>query len=503
MDGASLSLAEVVAVAREGASVELDPFRISAIADSRAVVDKALSAGHPIYGINTGFGQLSDIPIAADQLEQLQVNLLRSHAVGVGEPLRVDEVRAMILLRANSLARGVSGVRLELIQFLIEFLNRGVHPVVPSQGSVGSSGDLAPLAHMALVLVGEGQALYQSQWLSGAEALDRAGLQPLTLQAKEGLALINGTQLMAGVGALVLHDALALMEAAETAAAVSIDALMGTSAAFHAAIQEARGQPGQIASARRLRALLEGSEIGQAHRKSDHKVQDAYSLRCAPQVFGAVRDAIEYVRQVIGREVNAATDNPLVFAGEGEIISGGNFHGQPVALALDVLGLGLTQLGNFSERRTYKLLSPQESGLPAFLTKNPGINSGLMITQYTAAALASENKVLAHPASADSIPTSAGQEDFNSMGAAAAMKARRICDNVATIIAIELICAAQGLDFRRPLRSSAPVERAHSQVRAIVPELDEDRSLSREIQDLAAAVIAGQFGARLLSELPA
>lgn len=493
----------MVAVAREGASVELDPFRISAIADSRAVVDKALSAGHPIYGINTGFGQLSDIPIAADQLEQLQVNLLRSHAVGVGEPLRVDEVRAMILLRANSLARGVSGVRLELIQFLIEFLNRGVHPVVPSQGSVGSSGDLAPLAHMALVLVGEGQALYQSQWLSGAEALDRAGLQPLTLQAKEGLALINGTQLMAGVGALVLHDALALMEAAETAAAVSIDALMGTSAAFHAAIQEARGQPGQIASARRLRALLEGSEIGQAHRKSDHKVQDAYSLRCAPQVFGAVRDAIEYVRQVIGREVNAATDNPLVFAGEGEIISGGNFHGQPVALALDVLGLGLTQLGNFSERRTYKLLSPQESGLPAFLTKNPGINSGLMITQYTAAALASENKVLAHPASADSIPTSAGQEDFNSMGAAAAMKARRICDNVATIIAIELICAAQGLDFRRPLRSSAPVERAHSQVRAIVPELDEDRSLSREIQDLAAAVIAGQFGARLLSELPA
>lgn len=480
-------------MARDGAAVELDGFSFSAIQESRSLVERTLQSARPVYGINTGFGHLVDVAVPAPELQQLQVNLLRSHAVGVGAPLSIDEVRAMILLRANSLARGYSGVRLELIQALIALLNAGVHPVIPSQGSVGSSGDLAPLAHMALVLIGEGEAIYQGSWLSGAAALDAAGLQPLELHPKEGLALINGTQMMTAVGALVLQDAFNLVLAAEVAAAMSIDALMGTSAAFHPKIQEIRGQPGQIASARRMRSLLEGSSIADAHRDSDHKVQDSYSLRCVPQVIGAIRDALDFAREVVAREANAVTDNPLVLAEDQLIVSGGNFHGQPIAMALDVIGLALTQLGNFSERRTYKLLSPAESGLPAFLTTQPGSNSGLMLTQYTAAALASENKVLAHPSSADSIPTSAGTEDFNSMGGGAALKARRIADNVSRIIAAELICAAQGLDFRRPLTSSPPVERAHTAVRAVVPQIDEDRSLGPEIEALAAVVLKGTF----------
>ena len=330
-----------MAVARDGAEVELDIARLPAIEDSRAVVERALDEAQPVYGINTGFGDLADVSIDRHQLEHLQVNLLRSHAVGVGPPLSVDEVRAMILLRANSLAKGVSGVRQELIEALANLLNRGVTPIVPSQGSVGSSGDLAPLAHMALTLIGEGEAILGGQWLPAADALDRAGLKAMELQPKEGLALVNGTQMMTAVGALALTDALALVEAAETAAAMSIDSLMGTSAAFHPLVQEARGQPGQIASARRMRRLLDGSQVAESHRDSDHKVQDAYSLRCVPQVVGAVRDALEYVRQVIARELNAATDNPLVFAEDRLIVSGGNFHGQTVALALDVLGLAV------------------------------------------------------------------------------------------------------------------------------------------------------------------
>jgi histidine ammonia-lyase len=483
----------VVAVAREGAAVELDGFAYSAIEESRTLVEAALQTARPVYGINTGFGHLVDVAVPGPELQQLQVNLLRSHAVGVGPPLTIDEVRAMILLRANSLARGYSGVRLELIQGLIALLNSGVHPVVPSQGSVGSSGDLAPLAHMALVLIGEGEAIYQGSWLSGAAALDAAGLQPLELQPKEGLALINGTQMMTAVGALVLQDAFNLVLAAEVAAAMSIDALMGTSAALHPKIQEIRGQPGQIASARRMRNLLEGSSIADAHRESDHKVQDSYSLRCVSQVIGAIRDALDFAREVIAREANAVTDNPLVLPEEELIVSGGNFHGQPVALALDLTGIALAQLGNFSERRTYKLLSPAESGLPPFLTSRPGTNSGLMLTQYTAAALASENKVLAHPSSTDSIPTSAGTEDFNSMGGGAALKARRIADNVSRIVAVELICAAQGLDFRRPLTSGAAVERAYEAVRAVVPPVEDDRSFGPEIEALASVVLKGAF----------
>jgi histidine ammonia-lyase len=493
VDGRSLTLDDVVSVSRHAARVSLDSICLPGLQASRAIVERALAEGSPSYGINTGFGQLVDVAIPPEDVRQLQVNLVRSHAVGVGPPLREDEVRAMMLLRANSLARGNSGVRPELIETLLALLNAGVHPVIPSQGSVGSSGDLAPLAHMALAVIGEGHANQGPRRMSGRDALSAAGLVPLHLEAKEGLALINGTQMMTGLGVLALHDALTLVNAAEVAAAISIDSLLGTAAAFHPAIQDARGQPGQIASAEHMRRLLESSEIASAHRDSTHKVQDAYTLRCVPQVIGAIRDALVYVRSAVEYELNAVTDNPLVFPEDDLIVSGGNFHGQPVALALDVLALAVTQLAAFSERRIFRLLSPQESDLPAFLTGRPGLSSGLMIAQYTAAALVSENKVLAHPASADSIPTSAGVEDFNSMGAAAATKARRVVDNAAHVIAIELICAAQALEFRRPLRSSPAVEEAHELVRKVVPTLDDDRPLSGGIASLAERLIAGML----------
>ena len=486
LDGESLTFAQVERVADGRAQVKLEPGeRFYA---SRRQIEQRLSGDKAVYGVNTGFGNLATIRIPAGQLATLQRNLLISHATGVGEPLSRRVVRAMMLLRANSLVKGYSGVRPEPVQLLAEMLNRGLHPVVPSRGSVGASGDLAPLAHIACSLIGEGRIEFENRILPATQALELAGLAPVRLEPKEGLALINGTQLMTAIGALSLAQAGRLIQTAEIAGALSLEAFKGTDAAFHPAIQAVRPHPGQLAAAAHLRELLMDSEVMASHRDC-LKVQDPYSLRCMPQVFGAVRDALDYCRRVVEVELNAATDNPLCFPEEDLVLSGGNFHGQPLALVLDTLGLALTQLGNFSERRIYKLLYSAEAGLPAFLTAYPGLNSGLMVTQYVAAALANENKVLAHPASADSIPTSAGTEDFNSMGATAALKLENILNNTTRIIAIEMLCAAQGVEFHRPLQPGLPLRQVLATLRQVVPHLEEDRPLDGEIEKIARLII--------------
>jgi histidine ammonia-lyase len=453
--------------------------------------------GKKVYGVTTGFGHLSSVRIPQTQLVELQHNLLRSHASGVGEPLTEEIVRAMMLLLAASLARGNSGVRVEVVHMLVAMLNAGVHPVIPSRGSVGASGDLAPLAHLALVVVGEGEVIYKGQSYTGAEALQRAGLTPLHLQAKEGLALINGTHLMEAIAMLALADAEVLIQTAEVACAMSIEGLMGSHIPLDARIHQRRGQQGQQVSAAHLRSLVSDSEINRSHANCV-RVQDPYTLRCAPQVFGAVRDALGYCTNVFERELNAVTDNPLVFPEEGDVLSGGNFHGQPLALALDVLAIALTQLASFSERRTYNLMGPHdwdENGAPLFLTPNPGLNSGFMITQYVAAALVNEIKILAQPASIDSIPTSAGMEDFVSMGVTSAQKALRIVEQTQQVIAIELMCAAQMLEFRKPLKPGIGVQHAYNRVREYIPKLEHDRVLAPDIAVLAKAVKEGVFAA--------
>ncbi|HEX2913976.1 MAG TPA: histidine ammonia-lyase [Chloroflexia bacterium] len=486
LDGESLSLEEVEWVADGQATVALNlgP-RFYA---SRKQIENRMEGEAAVYGVNTGFGNLATVRIPHDKLAILQRNLLISHATGVGAPLPRRVVRSMLLLRANSLAKGYSGVRAELVQLLVDMLNHGVHPVVPSQGSVGASGDLAPLAHIACVLIGEGRAEYNGEVLPAKEALSLAGLNPVQLAPKEGLALINGTQMMASLGALALARALRLVEVAEIAGALSLEAFKGTDAAFHPAIQAVRPHPGQVAAAAHLRELLAGSEVMESHRGCS-KVQDPYSLRCMPQVFGAIRDALDYCRRVIEVELNSATDNPLCFPEEDLVLSGGNFHGQPLAIMLDTMGLALVQLGNFSERRSYKLLTSYEAGLPAFLTAYPGLNSGLMVTQYIAAALANDNKVLSHPASADSIPTSAGTEDFNSMGANSALKLNSILENTTRIIAVELMCAAQGVEFHLPLQPGEPLREIMVSLRAVVPHLEEDRLLDGEIEKIAQWIL--------------
>jgi histidine ammonia-lyase len=434
------------------------------------------------------------VRISREDLLALQRNLVRSHAAGVGDPLPPDIARAMLLIAAASLARGHSGVRPEVVEQLVALLNAGIVPRIPWQGSVGASGDLAPLAHMALVLIGEGEALYEGERLPGSEALRRAGLAPLTLQAKEGLALINGTHLMCAMAALGIHDAETLVQTAESAAATSLDALKGTDVAFDARIHHLRPHAGQLATAARLRDLLHGSEIRKSHEGCT-RVQDPYTLRCIPQVIGAVRDAVAYCRGAVETELGSVTDNPLSFPEDGVVLSGGNFHGQPLALALDFLALALTQLASFSERRTYALLSTWEgdAALPVFLADRPGLNSGYMIAQYVAAALVTENKVLAHPASADSIPTSAGTEDFVSMGATAAWKLGRVLDNARRVVAIELICATQAIEHHRPLRSGERIEDVLARVRALVPPLHDDRSSARDIEAVADAIRSGQL----------
>jgi histidine ammonia-lyase len=484
------ALAQLEAVARGAPPAPLDADDQARIAAGRAVVEDALRSGSVVYGVTTGFGQLSSVRIAAADAAQLQVNLLRSHAVGSGEPLDAEVVRGMLLLLASSLRRGHSGVRAEVVELLLALLEHDVVPVIPSRGSVGSSGDLAPLAHLALVLIGEGEALLEGERLTGAEALARAGLAPIALAAKEGLALINGTHLMAAAGGLALRDARRVLDAAVVAVALSLEAFMGSTVPFDARLHALRGQPGQERVAARLRALLAGSPVVASHADCG-RVQDPYTLRCAPQVLGAVADALDYVEAALERELGAVTDNPLVFAADGEVLSGGNFHGQPLSLPLDHLALALTELASFAERRVYALLTPSYAGLPAFLTPQPGLSSGLMIAQYAAAALVSECQVLAHPAGAGSIPTSAGMEDFNSMGALAALKARTVVAHAAHVVATELVCACQGLEFHRPLRSTDALERALGAVRGVVPRIEADRSLAAELDQLALALRTG------------
>ena len=493
--GQALTSAEVLAVARHNAPVLLEPSSLARINAARRVIDRMAEEGQKVYGVTTGFGHLSRVSIPHEQLPDLQHNLLRSHAAGVGEPLSEDVARAMILLLAASLARGNSGVRVEVIRLLLAMLNAHIYPLIPSRGSVGASGDLAPLAHLALILIGEGEVLDHGEHINGKAALAQAGLTPLDLQAKEGLALINGTHLMEAIAILALADAQTLLRAAEVACAMSIEGLMGSHTPLDPRIHERRGQVGQKLTAARLLALVQESEINVSHQDCP-RVQDPYTMRCAPQVLGAVRDALEYCAGVFECELGAVTDNPLIFPEDGDVLSGGNFHGQPLALALDTMALAITQLASFSERRIYNLMGPHdwdENGAPLFLTPNPGLNSGFMIVQYVAAALTNEIKVLAHPASIDSIPTSAGMEDFNSMGATSALKLLRILEQAYQIVAIECMCAAQMLDFRQPLRPGIGVRRAFAITRSHVAKLEHDRSMSPDIARLARVMQEGAF----------
>ncbi len=492
LSGRDLSLVDVVVVARDAREVTLtDEARVRMRA-SRGVIDRIVADGTTAYGVTTGFGDLADVRIDPPQTAELQRNLVRSHAAGVGDPLPDDVVRAMLLLRANTLAIGLSGVRVDLAELLCGMLNRGVTPVIPSRGSVGASGDLAPLAHLALVVIGEGEATVAGEPVSGAKALEQAGLEPLELGAKEGLALLNGTQLMAGAGSLALHDARLLATSADVIGAMSLEAMLGTAAAYAEPLIAARPHPGQIAVAAHLRELLSGSEIGESHRASEHRVQDAYSLRCMPQVHGAVRDALATLAGVLEVEVNAATDNPLVFP-SGEVISGGNFHGEPLAMALDYAKIAVAELASISERRTARLVDAHLSGLPAFLAERPGLESGLMIAQYTAAALVNELQTLAHPSSVDTVPTSANQEDHVSMGATSALHLREVVDRAASVLAIEALCAAQGLDFRAPLRPGQGVAHGHAAVRSVAAHRDVDRPPAPEIAAVRDLLWSGRL----------
>jgi histidine ammonia-lyase len=486
VDGRSLTIDVVEAVARGGASTVLGDGARERVAASRQVIDDILSSGQVAYGINTGFGRLAEVSIPPDQLEQLQLNLLRSHACGVGDPFSEEVVRAMLLLRANVLATGHAGCRPVIVERVLDLLNAGVHPVVPSLGSVGASGDLAPLAHLALPLVGEGAAVVAGESLTGAEALQRAGLEPVSLAAKEGLALINGTQASAAVGALALADAGRLLAAADVVCALTLDALAGTDAAFDKSVHEARPHPGQGESARRIRHLLDGSAIRESHRDCG-RVQDAYSLRCSPQVHGTGRDAFEHARKVLTIELNSATDNPMVFP-DGRVISGGNFHGAPIAAVFDYLTMTITDLASISERRFARMVDTSLSGLPRFLVDDAGLNSGFMMVQVAAAALVSECKTLSHPASVDSIPTSAGQEDHVSMSTWAARKLARVVDLGRRVLGMEYLAAVQALEFHRPLTTSPALEGVVSRLREQVPRLEDDRYLADDM-DAAADLV--------------
>jgi histidine ammonia-lyase len=490
LTGDDLTLEQLVAIADKGAEVALAPAARARVEASRAVVDRHAAGDTPVYGINTGFGSFAETRIGRDDLARLQINLLRSHAAGVGDPLPVRSVRASMALRANVLAKGFSGIGIAALEMLIAALNRGIHPKVPSRGSVGASGDLAPLAHMALVLIGEGDVWDGHAAAPARAALAGVGLEPLTLGAKEGLALINGTQVSTAVAALAVSQAERLARAADVAAALSIDALQGSMKPFDPRIHEARPFAGQRVVAHNLQHLLAGSEINAAHANCG-RVQDAYSMRCAPQVHGAARDALTWARDVIRVEMNAATDNPMVFAETGEVISGGNFHGAPIAVAADLLVIATAQLATISERRAERLVNPALSGLPAFLTRHGGLQSGLMLAQVTAAALTSEIKTLAHPASVDTIPTSANKEDHVSMSMAAALKAERALHLATYVLAVEVLCACQAIDLLAPLVSSDALMRVHAAVRARVSSLVDDRSSSRDLDQIAEMIRAG------------
>ena len=492
--GQALSLAQIAGVAHGNEPVQISPSVRPQVLASRRVVDEILSRGDIVYGVNTGFGKLSDVRVAKEELRDLQLNLVRSHACGIGLPLSEPEVRAMMLLRANVLTLGFSGIRLEIIEMLAEMLNRRLHPVIPEKGSVGASGDLAPLAHLALSLIGEGESFFGGERLPGGEALRRAKLAPATLEAKEGLALLNGTQAMHAVGGLALFRAQRLARVADVAGAMSLEALKDTPVAFDSRLQNARPHPGQKAAAAHLLWLLRDSEIRESHRKNDPRVQDAYSVRCMPQVHGAVRGALQHCEEILSIESASATDNPLVFADAGDVISGGNFHGAPLALSLDYVAIALTDLMTISERRTDRMVNPDKSeGLPAFLAQRPGLQSGFMIPHVAAASLLNEARVLAHPASVDNITTSGGKEDHVSMGMTAALKFRAIVELAENLIAIELLAAAQGLEYRRPLKAGVGVERAFSAVRKISAPLTQDRSLAHDVAATASAIRRGDF----------
>jgi histidine ammonia-lyase len=502
VDGETLTLEDLGAIADGRVQVGLAPEAAARIDAARAVVDRSAGADRPVYGINTGFGALAETTIPRDALATLQLNLLRSHAAGVGEPLPARAVRASMALRANVLAKGFSGIRRETVGHLLELLNRRVHPVVPGRGSVGASGDLAPLAHLALVLIGEGFATLgdRDEVLAGAVALEAAGLAPIRLEAKEGLALINGTQPSTAVAALALIGGERLARAADIAVSLSIDALRGSVHPFEARIHTPRPYHGQVAAAANVRVLLEGSAINKSHEHCG-RVQDAYSLRCAAQVHGAAREGIRFVRELLTIEANAATDNPMVFAGAGEIVSGGNFHGAPVALAADLLAIAAAHLATISERRTDRLLNPALSELPAFLTPNSGLQSGYMMAQVTAAALASEVKTLSHPASVDSIPTSANREDHVSMSMGAALKAERAVALATRVVAIEMLCACQALDLLAPLKTSPRLQRVHDCIRSRVAPLADDRPPAPDIEAIAALIADGSVEASCGAEV--
>lgn len=492
-NGCDLGIWDVVSVARRHTPVYIPDTCSEAMQHARAVVDSMLAEDRVVYGITTGFGFMKDRRVSPAEVEQLQANLIRSHAAGVGVPLPTSVVRAMMLLRINALVKGHSGIRPQVVHLLVEMLNRGVHPQIPSQGSVGASGDLAPLSHLALVLMGEGAAEFRGMILPGREALEAAELEPVTLKAKEGLALINGTQAMTAIGCLMLEQSHQLAKVADLAAACSVEALLGSHSPFQARVHAVRPHRGQQASARNISRLLRDSALVESHRHCN-QVQDGYSLRCAPQVHGATRDTVEHARRVFQVEINAVTDNPLIFTDTGEAVSAGHFHGQPVALPLDFLAIAVAELANISERRTERLVNPALSnGLPAFLVSRPGLNSGTMVAQYTAAALVSENKILCHPATVDSIPTSAGQEDHVSMGTIAARKLMRVVEHTRTVLAIELLCAAQALDLRGNIPPGAGVAAAHRAIRAAVPHLDDDRVMSTDIARITALIEDGSL----------
>lgn len=489
LDGNTVTVEDVYRCSRNVSRISFSPSSKRRMRASRKLVEDWVRSGEIVYGVTTGFGELSNVRISPEHLEELQTNLIVSHAAGAGEPLPYEVARAMTILRLNALAKGFSGIRPETMEFFRKVFNSGIIPIIPSKGSVGSSGDLAPLAHLVLTMLGRGKVWYRNSVMDSALALRRIGLKPLRLGAKEGLALVNGTQMMAAYGVHTVHEARNICKIADIVAAMSVEALKGTDTAFDARIQALRPFKGQAASAANLRRLMKKSDIRESHRHDDPRVQDAYSIRCIPQVHGASRDAVQYAYEVVSIEINSATDNPLIFPRDRKHLEGGNFHGQPLALALDFLAIALAELASISERRIERMVNGSLSGLPRFLSENGGLHSGMMIAQYTAASMVSENKVLAHPASVDSIPTSANQEDHNSMGSISAHKAWQVLRNTETVLAIELMVAAQGIDFSRVhptsgriMAAGQGVEAAHRTVRKRIKHLDRDRPLHEDIQ---------------------
>lgn len=492
IDGNSLKIEDVEAVARHNEKIVISKESRRKVGVSREAVEAIVRREQMAYGIKTGFGELANVAIPGTDLLKLQLNLIRSHAAGLGEPLSEEEVRAALLVRTNALAKGYSGVREELVDMLVEMLNHGVHPVIPSRGSLGASGDLAPLAHMSLVLVGEGEAFFEGKRMTGRQALEAAGLHPIVLQSKEGLALVNGTSVCAGIGSLIVNDAVRLLKDAQVAASMSFEALRGSPEPFDPRIAQLKPHPGLVRIASNMLRLLAGSEIIPSHPGS-HRVQDPYSLRCIPQVIGACADAIDNARRTLEIEINSATDNPLIMPGDQESLSGGNFHGQSASMALDQLSLALTVLASISERRVARLVDSHLSDLPPFLTEESGLNSGMMLLQYVAASLVSENKTLAHPASADSIPTSANQEDYVPMAQWAALKARHVLENAHRGVAIEYLCSAQGLDFRAPAKAGRGPHAAHQLLRTVVPHLESDRPQAGDIEIILGLMREGSI----------